>query len=162
PLPGGADRAYAIEPLWTAPVAGKGKAFIDFQSDVTAKDLKIAHQEGYQSVEHLKRYTTLGMGTDQGKTSNINALAAMAGLRAVPLTAAGTTTFRPPYTGLALGAIAGRGIKKHFRPTRLSPLHDWHKANGATFIEAGPWLRAWYYDWAGKSPAEAYIKEMEV
>ncbi|HVJ41025.1 MAG TPA: glycine cleavage T C-terminal barrel domain-containing protein, partial [Dongiaceae bacterium] len=124
--------------------------------------IKIAHQEGYQSVEHLKRYTTLGMGTDQGKTSNINALAAMAGLRDVPLTQAGTTTFRPPYTGLALGAIAGRTIKKHFRPTRLSPLHDWHKANGATFIEAGPWLRAWYYDWAGKTPAEAYVKEMEV
>lgn len=162
PAPAGTDRAYAIEPLWTEPESGKGKAFIDFQSDVTAKDLKIAHQEGYQSVEHLKRYTTLGMGTDQGKTSNINALAAMAGLRDVPLTKAGTTTFRPPYTGLALGAIAGRGIQKHFRPTRLSPLHDWHKANGATFIEAGPWLRAWCYDWAGKSPAEAYVKEMEV
>jgi len=162
PQPAGADRRYAILPVWTAPAQGKGKAFVDLQNDVTAKDIKIAHQEGYQSVEHLKRYTTLGMGTDQGKTSNINALAAMAGLRDVPLSQAGTTTFRPPYTGLALGAIAGRSVKKHFRPTRLSPLHDWHKANGATFIEAGPWLRAWYYDWAGKTPAEAYVKEMEV
>ncbi|HWU00145.1 MAG TPA: glycine cleavage T C-terminal barrel domain-containing protein, partial [Terriglobales bacterium] len=156
------DRTYAIQPLWMPPVAGKGKAFVDLQNDVTAKDIKNAHQEGYQSVEHLKRYTTLGMGTDQGKTSNINALAAMAGLRDVPLTQAGTTTFRPPYTGLAVGAIAGRTIKKHFRPTRLSPLNDWHKANGATFIEAGLWMRAWYYDWAGKSPAEAYVREMEV
>ncbi|HVJ33662.1 MAG TPA: sarcosine oxidase subunit alpha family protein [Terriglobia bacterium] len=162
PAPSVEDRAYTIQPVWTPPVPGKGKAFVDFQNDVTAKDIKIAHQEGYQSVEHLKRYTTLGMGTDQGKTSNINALAAMAGLRDVPLSQAGTTTFRPPYTGLALGAIAGRTIKKHFRPTRLSPLHDWHKANGATFIEAGTWLRAWYYDWAGKSPAEAYVREMEV
>lgn len=156
------DRPYSIEPLWTAPNQGKGKAFVDIQNDVTAKDIKIAHQEGYQSVEHLKRYTTLGMGTDQGKTSNINALAAMAGLRDVPLSQAGTTTFRPPYTGVALGAIAGRGIKKHFRPTRLSPLHDWHKANGCTFIEAGPWLRSWYYAWAGDTPATAYVKEMEV
>jgi sarcosine oxidase subunit alpha len=163
----GADRPYAIQPLWNAPKQGplkqgRGKAFVDFQSDVTSKDVKIAHQEGYQSVEHLKRYTTLGMGTDQGKTSNINALAAMAGLRDVSLPAAGTTTFRPPYTGLTMGAIAGRGVKKHFRPTRLSPLHDWHKANGCTFIEAGPWMRAWYYAWAGNTPASAYVKEMEL
>ena len=76
----------------------KGKAFVDFQNDVTVKDLALAHQEGYQSVEHLKRYTTLGMGTDQGKTSNINALAIMAGLRGVGIPEAGTTTFRPPYS----------------------------------------------------------------
>ena len=158
----GEDRPYSILPVWTAPNQGKGKAFVDIQSDVTSKDIKNAHQEGYQSVEHLKRYTTLGMGTDQGKTSNINALAAMAGLRDVPLSRAGTTTFRPPYTGVALGAIAGRGVKKHFRPTRVSPLHDWHKANGCTFIEAGPWLRSWYYAWAGDTPASAYVKEMEV
>ena len=89
---------------------------------MTVKDIKTAHQEGYVSVEHLKRYTTLGMGTDQGKTSNINALAIMAGLRDVPIIQAGTTTFRPPYTGLAVGAIAGRTIGHHFRPYRLSPL----------------------------------------
>jgi glycine cleavage system aminomethyltransferase T len=76
--------------------------------------------------------------------------------------AVGTTTFRPPYTGTALGAIAGRGVGRHFRPTRLSPLHDWHRANGATFIEAGPWLRAWYYAWAGNTAATAYVKEMEL
>ncbi len=158
----GADESYSILPVWTPSGQSRGKAFVDFQNDVTAEDIRVAHEEGYRSVEHLKRYTTLGMGTDQGKTSNINALAIMAGLRDVPLTEAGTTTFRPPYTGITMGALAGRSIGHHFRPTRLSPLHDWHKANGATFIEAGPWLRAWYYDWAGPSPETAYVREMEL
>jgi methylglutamate dehydrogenase subunit C len=154
------DRAYNIQTSWAAP---EGKhAFIDFQNDVTTKDIKQAHQEGYLSVEHLKRYTTLGMGTDQGKTSNINALAMMADLRGLAINEAGTTTFRPPYAPLTIGAIAGRSIGAHFKPKRLSPLHDWHIANGATFIEAGLWMRAWYYDWAGKTPEVAYIKEMEL
>ncbi|MBM3519798.1 MAG: sarcosine oxidase subunit alpha family protein [Alphaproteobacteria bacterium] len=156
------DRPYAIMALWTPSEGGRGKVFVDFQNDVTAKDVKIAHEEGYESVEHLKRYTTLGMGTDQGKTSNVNALALMAGHRDLAPTEAGTTTFRPPYAPLTMGAIAGRSIGHHFRPKRLSPLHDWHLANGATFIEAGPWLRAWYYAWAGASPETAYVKEMEL
>ena len=156
------DRPYNILPVWSPPEKGKGKAFVDFQSDVTAKDVSSAHDEGYLSVEHLKRYTTLGMGTDQGKTSNINALAIMAGHRRMPVADAGTTTFRPPYSALTMGAIAGRGVGHHFRPRRLSPLHDWHQANGATFIEAGPWLRAWYYAWAGPSPETAYVKEMQL
>ncbi len=154
------DRAYSIELQWTVP-ADK-HAFVDFQNDVTTKDIKQAHQEGYLSVEHLKRYTTLGMGTDQGKTSNINALAMMADLRGLPMNEAGTTTFRPPYAPLTIGAIAGRSVGAHFKPKRLSPLHDWHVANGATFIEAGLWMRAWYYEWAGNSPETAYIKEMEL
>jgi len=161
PAARGEDRTYRVMPVWMPPKA-RGKAFVDFQNDVTAKDIKNAHDEGYLSVEHLKRYTTLGMGTDQGKTSNINALAAMAELRGLPLEQAGTTTFRPPYTGVALGAIAGRTTAKHFRPTRRSPLHDWHAANGGVFIEAGAWMRAWYYEWAGNTPATAYIKEMEL
>ena len=123
--------------------------------------MKTAHQEGFVSVEHLKRYTTLAWEPIR-QTSNINALAIMAGLRDVPITQAGTTTFRPPYTGLAVGAIAGRTIGHHFRPYRLSPLHDANKAHGATFIEAGLWMRAWYYAWAGNSPETAYIKEMEL
>jgi heterotetrameric sarcosine oxidase alpha subunit len=159
----GADRPYAIVPAWMPPASGrKGKAFVDFQNDVTVKDIRNAHQEGYHSVEHLKRYTTLGMGTDQGKTSNIIALAEMAALRGIPLEQAGTTTFRPPYTGVALGAIAGRTIGGHFRPTRRSPLHDWHAANGGVFIDAGLWKRAWYYTWAGDTPETAYVKEMEL
>ncbi len=152
----------AIEPVWHAAQKSRGKAFVDFQNDVTLRDLTVAHQEGYQSVEHLKRYTTLGMGTDQGKTSNINALAIMAGLREVDITATGTTTFRPPYTPLALGAMAGRSIGHHFRPTRRSPLHDWHVAHGGEMIEAGPWMRAWWYRWAGDSVAKAYIEEMRL
>ncbi len=156
------DRAYSILPVWAPPEAGKGKAFVDFQNDVTAKDVKIAHQEGYLSVEHLKRYTTLGMGTDQGKTSNINALALMAEHRGITIPEAGTTTFRPPYAPLTMGAIAGRTVGAHFRPVRRSPLHDWHAKNGATFIDAGLWKRAWYYSWAGDTPETAYIKEMEL
>lgn len=155
------DRGYAIEPQWAPPQGGKGKAFIDLQNDVTAKDVKIAHQEGYESVEHLKRYTTLGMGTDQGKTSNVNALALMASHRGIAIADAGTTTFRPPYAPLTIGAIAGRSVGHHFRPRRLSPLHDWHAANGCTFIEAGLWMRAWYYAWAGTAPETAYVKEMQ-
>ena len=156
------DRTYAILPTWAPPQMGKGKAFVDFQSDVTLKDVKTAHQEGYRSVEHLKRYTTLGMGTDQGKTSNINALALMAEYRGITIPEAGTTTFRPPYAPLTMGAIAGRTVGAHFRPVRRSPLNDWHEKNGATFIDAGIWKRAWYYAWAGSSPETAYVKEMEL
>jgi heterotetrameric sarcosine oxidase alpha subunit len=156
------DRAYAILPSWAAPETGKGKAFVDFQSDVTIMDVKVAHQEGYRSVEHLKRYTTLGMGTDQGKTSNIIALALMAEYRGVTIPEAGTTTFRPPYAPLTMGAIAGRTRGAHFRPVRRSPLNDWHQKNGATFIDAGLWKRAWYYAWAGSTPETAYVKEMEL
>jgi heterotetrameric sarcosine oxidase alpha subunit len=155
-------RSYAILPVWAPPQAGKGKAFVDVQSDVTLKDVKNAYQEGYVSVEHLKRYTTLGMGTDQGKTSNINALALMAEHRGITIPEAGTTTFRPPYAPLTMGAIAGRTRGSHFRPVRRSPLHDWHQKNGATFIDAGLWKRAWYYAWAGSTPETAYVKEMEL
>lgn len=153
---------YAIDAAWQAPQGRREKAFVDFQNDVTVKDIEIAHQEGYHSVEHLKRYTTLGMGTDQGKTSNVNALALMAGLRQVDIPEAGITTFRPPFTPVAIGALAGRSVGQHFRPTRRSPLHDWHLANGAEMIEAGPWLRAWYYRWAGQTAETAYVEEMRL
>jgi sarcosine oxidase subunit alpha len=156
------DRPYKIGVATPAELAKPGKAFLDFQHDVTAKDITLAHQEGFHSVEHLKRYTTLGMATDQGKTSSLNAIAMMADLRGLGMEAAGTTTFRPPYTPLTVGALAGRSVGKHFRAVRRSPLHDWNAANGCTFIEAGPWMRAWYYDWAGNTPETAYIKEMEL
>ena len=152
-------RQEALRP----PAGGiRGKAFVDFQSDVTTRDIGTAHQEGYESVEHLKRYTTLGMGTDQGKTSNINAIGLMAGLRGRDIPATGTTTFRPPYTPVSIGALVGRNVGHHFRPVRRSPLHDWHAENGAVFIEAGPWMRAWYYRWAGDSAASAYLEEMRL
>ncbi len=154
------DQACGFEPAGAPPLRAGSKAFVDFQNDVTLNDLIAAHDEGYESVEHLKRYTTLGMGTDQGKTSNINAIRQMNLLRST--SAAETTTFRPPYVPVSVGALVGRAIGRHFRPIRRSPLHDWHVANGGVLIEAGPWLRAWYYRWAGNSAAEAYRQEMRV
>jgi sarcosine oxidase subunit alpha len=156
------DRPYRVEPARTPRTALRGKAFVDFQSDVTTRDVGAAVAEGFQSVEHLKRYTTLGMGTDQGKTSNVSAVGLVAELRGLGVSAAGTTTFRPPYTPVAVGALAGRNIGQHFRPVRRSPLHDWHLANGAALIEAGPWLRAWYYRWAGDTALSAYVEEMRL
>jgi heterotetrameric sarcosine oxidase alpha subunit len=162
PLPPLEAEGDSVEPLWGLPPIRRDKAFVDFQNDVTVKDLIVAHQEGYQSVEHLKRYTTLGMGTDQGKTSNINALSIVALLRDVDIPAMGTTTFRPPFTPVAFGALAGRSVGQHFRPTRRSPLHDRHLAHGGQFIEAGPWMRAWWYRWAGPTTEAAYIEEMRL
>ncbi len=150
-----------ILPVWEVEGIGKGKAFVDFQNDVTAHDVHLSYREGYHSVEHMKRYTTLGMGTDQGKTSNINALAIMAGLRDIGIPDAGTTTFRPPYTPVTLGALAGRNVGQHFRPIRRSPLHDWHLANGGVMAEAGPWLRCNFYRWAGETIEQAYVPEMQ-
>ena len=145
-----------------SPKEAAAKAFVDFQNDVTLKDIKQAHQEGYTSVEHLKRYTTLGMGTDQGKTSNINALAIMAGLRGVGIPEAGTTTFRPPFAPLTIGAIAGRSVGKHFRPTRRSPLHDWHVAQWRRVHRSGPVAARLVLQLGRRQPETAYIKEMQL
>ena len=149
---GGGPRTDAAEerplrPLWQVPEpAGRHRlGFVDLQHDVTAGDIALAHREGYASVEHLKRYTTLGMATDQGKTSNINALALMAAHRGEAIPAVGTTTFRPPYTPVTMGALAGAEVGPHFRPVRRSPMHDWHAAHGAVFVEAADWLRPRYY-----------------
>jgi methylglutamate dehydrogenase subunit C len=154
-----AEPALMNSKLSAARRAG-GKIFIDFQNDVTVKDIQTAFDEGYESVEHLKRYTTLGMGTDQGKSANLNGLFAMAELRGITPSQAGTTTYRPPVVPLTVGAIAGRTIGRHFRPIRRTPLHEWHSANGATMTEAGLWLRPWFYAWAGKDVATAYVAEM--
>jgi sarcosine oxidase subunit alpha len=150
----------AVGPPFPIGYGRREKAFVDFQNDVTVQDLVTAHQEGYRSVEHLKRYTTLGMGTDQGKTSNLNALSIEATLGGIAVSDVGTTTFRPPFTPVSLGALAGRQIGQHFRPVRRSPLHEWHLAHGGEFIEAGLWKRAWWYRWAGSTPECAYIAEM--
>lgn len=137
------------------------KAFIDFQNDVTVADVELAHREGYQSVEHLKRYTTLGMGTDQGKTSNINGLGLMAAARGIDVMAAGTTTFRPPYTPASLGALAGRNVGPHFQPERRTAMHDWHEAHGGVKMEAGLWLRPLWYRTHGATLGAAYKAEMD-
>jgi sarcosine oxidase subunit alpha len=147
--------------LWMAPAppGRKRKRFVDIQDDVTVADIELAARENYRSVEHLKRYTTLGMGTDQGKTANVHGLAIMAALRGEPVGAVGHTTFRPPYTPVALGALAGSETDKHFMPIRRTPMHDWHVANGAAMMETGAWLRAAAYPRGGESLAEATARE---
>jgi heterotetrameric sarcosine oxidase alpha subunit len=146
--------------LWAVPRAGgRGKTFVDFQNDVTIDDVALAHREGYRSVEHLKRYTTLGMGTDQGKTANLAGLALMAGLSGQPIEALGTTTFRPPYVPVTLGALAGAEIGAHFRPLRLTPMHDWHVSAGAEFADAGLWRRPRYYPRPGEDLLAATLRE---
>jgi methylglutamate dehydrogenase subunit C len=149
PLPKADDEPARVRALWHV-TGGRGPAFIDFQNDVTAKDVGLASREGYRSVELLKRYTTLGMATDQGKTSNVNGLAILAAERAQPIASVGTTLNRPPYTPVAIGALAGHHRGKDFRPTRLSPLHAWAKAQGAVFIESGAWLRASWFPRPGE------------
>ena len=140
----------------------KGKAFVDFQNDVTVDDIDLAHREGYRSVEHLKRYTTLGMGTDQGKTSNLNALSIMAARRDLGLDAVGTTTFRPPFTPVTIGALAGRSVRGHLAAVRRTPMHDWHVANGGDMMEAGAWKRPLWYHGHGATLSEAYKAEMAI
>ena len=133
--------------LWQIPAlpGRKGRRFIDLQDDVTVDDVKLAQSEGYISVEHLKRYTTLGMGTDQGKTSNINGHGVLAEARGIDISEVGTTTFRPPYTPVAIGAFAGREIGLHQNPVRRTPMHEWHLSRGAQMVEAGLWMRPQYY-----------------
>jgi sarcosine oxidase subunit alpha len=149
-LPTAAAEPAAVTALWH--VAGsRGKAFIDLQNDVTADDVALAEREGFRSVEHLKRYTTLGMATDQGKTGNVAGLAMMAELTGRSIAGTGTTTYRPPYTPVAIGAFAGPHRGRHFRPERLTPSHRWAVAQGAVFTETGLWLRAQYFPHAGDS-----------
>jgi sarcosine oxidase subunit alpha len=141
---------------------GRGpKAFVDFQNDVTASDVAMAAREGYQSVEHLKRYTTTGMGTDQGKTSNINALAILADTLGDEIPSVGTTTFRMPYTPANIGAMAGRDIGALFDPVRRTRMDSWHQAHGATFEHVGQWMRAWYYPQDGETMKEAVNREVK-
>ncbi len=143
-LAGADDESSAVTPLWH--VAGsKQKGFVNLQNDVTADDIALAEREGFRAVEHLKRYTTLGMATDQGRTANVSGIAIMAALTGRSLAASGTTTFRPPYTPVAIGALAGHHRGRQFRPARLTPSHAWAAEQGAVFVETGLWLRAQYF-----------------
>lgn len=142
------DESNAITAYWQVP--SKKRAWVDLQNDVTTKDIKQSHQEGFRAVEHLKRYTTLGMATDQGKTANVLGLAVMAEASQKSIPETGTTIFRPPYTPVPIGAFAGRARGKDFRPTRLTPSHSWAAANGADFVEVGPWLRAQWFKQSGE------------
>jgi len=138
------EGAAASPPLWQVKDTA-GKAFVDFQNDVTASDVALSHREGFRAVEHLKRYTTLGMATDQGKTANINGLALMAEASHKTIAETGTTRFRPPYSPVSFGALAGIHTGKDFRPTRRTAGHSWAEQRGAVFMEAGLWLRAQYF-----------------
>jgi sarcosine oxidase subunit alpha len=148
-----------VTPLWQVPDL-IGKAFVDLQNDVTASDIAVAAREGFTAVEHLKRYTTLGMATDQGKTSNVTGLALMAALTNRTIAATGTTVFRPPYTPVAIGAMAGAHRGLHYRPTRRTPAHEWAAAQGAVFIDAGAWLRASHFPKPCETMALAVDREV--
>ncbi len=146
-------------PLPVAPPVGAGKAFVDFQNDVTAADVALARREGMRAVEHLKRWTTLGMATDQGKTSNINGLALMAAGLGAPPEAVGHTTFRPPYTPAPFGALAGRDVGALADPLRRTPMQDWQEAAGAVFEPVGQWRRARYFPQPGETMRQAVARE---
>ncbi|MGQ0455545.1 MAG: sarcosine oxidase subunit alpha family protein [Hyphomicrobium sp.] len=138
-----------VAPLWRVPDA-PGKAFVDFQNDVTTSDIELAAREGFRAVEHLKRYTTLGMATDQGKTANVNALAIMAEITGRTIPETGVTTARPPFTPVAIGAFAGHHRGRHFKPTRLPPSYGWAKEQGGQFVETGLWLRPSHFPMPGE------------
>ena len=152
------DEAFAITPYWWVKQS-KGKAFVDFQNDSTVQDLALAVSEGYSHIELAKRYTTTGMATDQGKLSNTNATGILAEITGKPIDQIGTTTFRPYYTPVSMGAFAGPFVGPHFQPVRKTPLHDWAKDLGAVFVEAGLWMRSSWFpkegeDWLASASRE--------
>ncbi len=150
------------ENLWLLPsdkVSGKTKSFVDYQNDTTANDIKLALREGYKSIEHVKRYTTTGMATDQGKIGNMHALGIVSEITNTKMGELGTTTFRPPYTPLTFGAIVGRNVRQFFDIIRKTPIHTWHEKNGAKFEDVGHWKRAWYYPNKNENMYEAVQRE---
>jgi len=163
--PAAADPEMApIAAHWFTPSRGKyahgNKHFIDYQNDVSAADVRLAGREGYESVEHTKRYTTLGMATDQGKLSNINGLALLADELGEEIPAVGTTTFRPPYTPISLGAITGSAKGPLFKAIRKSPMHGWTAENGADFEPVGEWQRPFCYLREGEDRHAATTREI--
>ncbi|HET9573860.1 MAG TPA: sarcosine oxidase subunit alpha family protein, partial [Methyloceanibacter sp.] len=158
-VPAAKEEELAASPLWQV-ATSLGKAFVDFQNDVAVSDVKLAVREGFRIPEHLKRYTTLGMATDQGKTAGLSGSAVLANVTGRYIGAVGTTTFRPPYTPVAISAFAGHHRGPDFRPARLAPSHQWAKEQGAVFVETGPWLRALYYPKPGEDPQAAVNREV--
>ena len=153
-----------VEPHWFTPSRGKyahgTKHFVDFQNDVTAADVRLAAREGYESVEHTKRYTTLGMATDQGKTSNINGLALLAGELGAEIPKVGTTTFRPPYTPISMGAITGSAKGPLFKAVRQTAIHGWSEDNGADWEPVGDWYRPYRYKRRQESRRQSVTREV--
>ena len=152
-----------LQALWQVPLPQSSqrhpKQFIDYQNDTTVADVYQAVQEGFRNVEHVKRYTALGFGTDQGKLGNINGMAVLAEALGKPVAEVGTTTFRPPYTAVSFGACAGADVGALYDPVRKTALHDWHEAAGAEFEVVGQWLRPWYYPGEGEGLHDAVARE---
>ncbi|MYA36045.1 MAG: sarcosine oxidase subunit alpha family protein [Gammaproteobacteria bacterium] len=152
-----------IEALWRVPAEKDAdrcpKQFIDFQNDTTVADIRLAVREGYRDVEHVKRYTALGFGTDQGKLGNINGMAVLADALGKPVSEVGTTTFRPVYTPVRFGAVAGESVGGLYDPVRKTVLHDWHEAAGAPMEVVGQWHRPWYFPRDGEDLHAAVARE---
>ena len=164
PLPTAADlRQAKLLPLWLVGDhrrAARGpKQFVDFQNDVCAADILLAAREGYESIEHVKRYTALGFGTDQGKLGNINGMAILAQALGQSIPQTGTTTYRPNYTPVTFGAVAGRELGDFLDPVRKTCLHEWHVEQGALFEDVGNWKRPWYYPRNGEDMHAAVARE---
>ncbi len=157
--------AAGMEPVWVMPRGAgdalRAKMWLDFQNDVKVADVELAAREGFESVEHAKRYTTLGMATDQGKLSNINGLAVLSQALGDAIPQVGTTTFRPPYTPISMGAIAGEARGALFQPVRRTPIYDWHEANGAYWEPVGQWRRPYCYRQPGESIEAAVHREVK-
>ncbi len=153
-----------MAPVWMMPHGASAKlrekTFLDYQNDVKVSDVRLAAQEGFVSVEHAKRYTTLGMATDQGKLSNINGLATLAGALDADIPTVGTTTFRPPYHPISMGAIGGEARGDIFQPIRRTPMQDWHEANGAVFEPVGQWRRPYAFTRGMESTHDAVMREV--
>ena len=151
-----------IQAFRRAPSAkdGRRKMFVDLQGDVTEADINLAAREGYRSVEHLKRYTTQGMWTDQGKTGNVNALARLSEIRSDPIQQVGTTRFRPPYTPVAISAFVGSRTGLNYRAIRRTPLHDWHMTQGAVMQTTGLWMRSNCYPRPGEDIDDTISREV--
>ncbi len=154
-----------ISPVWLMPQGAnhalRSKAWLDFQNDVKVSDVQLAAQEGFESVEHTKRYTTLGMATDQGKLSNINGLAILSQSLNADIPNVGTTTFRPPYTPISMSSIAGAAKGDLFQPVRKTPVSDWSNANGADNEPVGQWRRPFAYVRDGESVHDAVNREVK-
>ncbi len=165
PTPAQDPLTNPIEPVWMMPQSAsyklRSKAWLDFQNDVKVSDVQLAAREGFESVEHAKRYTTLGMATDQGKLSNINGLAVLANQLGTDIPSVGTTTFRPPYTPISMAAIAGEARGEIFQPIRKTPMHDWHAQNGAHWEPVGHWRRAYTYLRGEETISEAVQREVK-
>lgn len=151
-----------VEAHWEVPVIGdrsNARAFVDLQDDVTTKDLHLAYNEGYRSVEHVKRYTTTGMGTDQGKIANMNAFGILSGAMGKPVPDVGVTTFRQPFKPVTFGALAGQHVGDHFLPRRGTPMHAWHREQNPIFETVGDWIRARAYPRGKETFEEAVQRE---